>query len=160
MKKTNRTPEEAKMSFWKGFDITKIIIPNKEVTPKSQQNHTPTPIPTPIPTPKNNIKKPDGLPEKDLIQIGSVTKIKEEIEKLSKKLYDEKILLKVHAFVNKMFKENKNERAVLHSLTRCYAKSRYKNDFKKDGGPWAYCTKIIQVENGNYNEAEYFKTKA
>jgi len=31
-----------------------------------------------------------------------------------------------------------------------------KRKFNSD--PWAYCTKTIQVENGNFNEAESIKT--
>ena len=100
-----------------------------------------------------------AVPLKDIISNGSIPKIKAEIQKVGKELYDNKIFIEVFAFINKMLKENKSERAILHSLTRCYAKAMNKNGFDKDGGPWAYCTKIIQIENGNFNEAEYLKTK-
>ena len=107
-------------------------------------------------------KSTDGeiaVPLKDIISNGSIPKVKAKIQKVGKELYDNKIFPEVFAFINKMLKEQKSERAVLHSLTRCYAKSVGKGGFKKDGGPWAYCTKIIQIENGNFNEAEYLKTK-
>ena len=53
-----------------------------------------------------------------------------------------------------MLKEKKSERAILHTLVRC----AMKKDFLQ--GPWAYCLKIIQVEDGNFNEYEYRKDKS
>ena len=76
----------------------------------------------------------------------------EEIEKISKRLYDDGSFPKVHAFKNKMLKDKKNPRTILHALIRCHL-----TDPGKDAA-WAYCTKIIQVENGNYNEADFKKT--
>lgn len=99
-----------------------------------------------------------AVPLKDIISNGSIPKVKEEIQKAGKELYDNKIFIEVFAFINKMLKEKKSERAILHSLTRCYAKAVNKGGFKKDGSPWAYCTRIMQIENGNFNEAEYRKT--
>ena len=55
-----------------------------------------------------------------------------------------------------MLKQGKNERAILHTLTRCYLKHQTQPFTKKDS-PWAYCIKIIQVENGNFNERDYLK---
>lgn len=112
---------------------------------------------------KDNPKGKDGkiaVPLKNIISNGSIPKVKAEIQKVGKELYDKRIFPEVFAFINKIKKEQKSERAILHSLTRCYAKSVNKGGFKKDGGPWAYCTRIIQIENGNFNEAEHLKTQA
>lgn len=106
--------------------------------------------------------KTDGkkaVPFKNLISHGSIPKVKSEIQEIGKELYDKKTFPEVFAFINKMLKEQKSERAILHTLTRCCAKAIHNGGFKKDGGPWAYCMKIIQVENGNYNELEFRKTK-
>ncbi len=110
---------------------------------------------------KENPKGKDGkntVPLKNIISNGSLPKVKAEIKKIGKELYDNKIFPEVFAFINKMLKEQKSERAILHSLTRCYTKAMNKNGFDKDGGPWAYCTRIMQIENGNFNEAEYKKS--
>lgn len=107
------------------------------------------------------IKGTDGeitVPFNDIISHGSIPKVKSEIQEIGKELYDKKTFPGVFAFINKMLKEQKSERAILHTLTRCCAKAIHNGGFKKDGGPWAYCMKIIQVENGNYNELEYRKT--
>jgi len=107
-------------------------------------------------------KSTDGkkaVPSKDLISKSAIPKIKAETQKVGKELYDKKIFPKVFTFINKMLKEQKSERAILHTLTRCYAKAMNKDGFKKDGDPWAYCTRIMQIEDGNFNEAEYLKTK-
>jgi hypothetical protein len=69
-----------------------------------------------------------------------------------KKLTDEKIFPLAIKFKNSMLKENKNIRAILHTLSRCYLKKEF------SAGAWAYCKKIIDIENGNYNEADYQKT--
>ena len=82
-----------------------------------------------------------------------VPKINSEIETVTEKLYQEKIFPKVHAFKNKMLKKNQNERAILHTLSRCYLKRKFDKS-----GAWGYCMKIMQVENGNYNESDHNKT--
>jgi len=73
-----------------------------------------------------------------------------EIEKLCHEIYDKKIFSKVHQWKNKMIKDRQNEKAIYHTLVRCLKKEKL-----KDG--WSYCNKIIQAENGNYNEAESVK---
>ena len=108
---------------------------------------------------KNNKNKelkkyhPFGLPSKEILNDASLKKINSDIETLCEKLYQENIFAKVHAFKNQMLKKNKNERAVLHALSRCYMKRVFD---KSDA--WGYCLKIMQVEDGNYNEREYQKT--
>ena len=49
-----------------------------------------------------------------------------------------------------MLKDAKNHNALLHALTQVQR-------MPIKGGAWAYCTKIMQIENGNYNEADYVK---
>jgi hypothetical protein len=92
-------------------------------------------------------------PSEEILKEASIKKINTEIETVTEKLYQEKIFPKVHAFKNKMFKKSQNERAILHTLSRCYLKRKFDKS-----GAWGYCMKIMQVENGNYNESDYNKT--
>lgn len=92
-----------------------------------------------------------ALPDQEIINNASEPKIIEEIDKLAEFLYQEKIFPKCHAFKNTMLKKVRNPRAVLYCLIAVHT-------FKpKD--PWAYAEKIIQKENGNFNEREYRKTE-
>lgn len=93
-----------------------------------------------------------SLPSQQQINESSIPKVKTDLDKICEVLYNEKIFPKVHAFKNQMLKQGKNERAILHTLSRCYIKKTFKD------GPWAYCVKIIQIENGNFNERDYLKT--
>lgn len=93
-----------------------------------------------------------SLPSKEDISESSILKVKDDLKKITEELYTNKIFPKVHSFVNKMLKQNKNERAIIHTLTRCYLKKEFKND-----DPWAYCAHIIKIENGNFNEREHHK---
>lgn len=118
---------------------------NDEVTPLS-------PSPSPSPTPNKELKAPDGpfeLPSKEVIMEASELKIKEDIESVTKQLYDEKIFVKVHAFKNLALKQNQNLRSILHTLSRCY--------IAKPPEPWGYCLKTIGLENLNYNERDHVK---
>jgi hypothetical protein len=92
------------------------------------------------------------LPSKEDISESSILKLKGDLDKITKELYDSKIFPKVHTFKNQMLKKGKNERAIIHTLTRCYLKKEFINN-----DPWAYCTKIISVEDGNYNERDHNK---
>jgi hypothetical protein len=74
----------------------------------------------------------------------------DKINTISEALYRSKKFPKVHAFKNKMLKDSKNHNALLHALTQVQR-------LPIKSGAWAYCTKIMQVENGNYNEADYVK---
>jgi len=98
----------------------------------------------------SEVIKPGGLPSEEIIKEGSIPKVLEELESLCNDLYDKKIFPKVHAWKNKMLKEKTNPRALCHCLIRC--------GIKKPDEPWAYCTKIIKVENGNYNETDNLRT--
>lgn len=97
-------------------------------------------------------KEAFSLPSKEEINESSKIKLKQDIEELSQKLYEEKIFPKVHAFKNKMLKDGKNERTILHVLARCYLKRTFDED------AWAYCMEIMKIEDGNYNERDYLKT--
>lgn len=99
-----------------------------------------------------NESLPYKLPSKEEINESAQPKLIKDLNKICDELYEKKIFPKVHAFKNKMFKEGKNERAIIHTLTRCYLKKIFKDS------PWAYCEKIISIEDGNYNERDYLKT--
>ena len=86
--------------------------------------------------------------DKDVLKNASTKKIKEDIELVCEKIYQSGKFRSCHAFVNSMLKEKKNPRAILHTMTRILAEPQKEH-------PWAYCKKIIEVENGNYNEADY-----
>ena len=93
---------------------------------------------------------PFVLPSKEEIQEASDPKIEECIDQVCTKLYEEKIFPDVYAFKGKVIKGKKNGRGLLHVLARCY--------IAKPEDPWAYCQKIIAVEDLNYNERDYRKT--
>ena len=90
------------------------------------------------------------LPTKEEIQESSDPKLEEDIGKVCQRLYEDKIFPEVNVFKNKMRKNKKNLRAILHVLSRCY--------LSKPDDPWAFCQKIIQLEDLNYNERDYQKT--
>lgn len=92
---------------------------------------------------------PEDLTKEDLEE-SSLIKIKGELAKLTETLYQEKIFREAPKFKNQMLKQGKNPRAILHTLIRC--------QIKKPDDPWGYCTKIIQVVDGNYNERDQTKT--
>lgn len=89
------------------------------------------------------------LPSKEETQNFSDLKLDEALEDICKQLYEKKIFSEVFAFKNQMANGRKNKRALLHTLGRCY--------LSKPKKPWGYCTKIMKVENGNFNEQEYRK---
>ena len=90
-------------------------------------------------------------PSKHEIDNASSVKLIQDIEAISKELYDKKIFLKVNAWINQMRKQHKNDRAIIHTLLRCLMKP-------PKNSAWAYCTKIIQVEDGNFNERDNSRT--
>ena len=103
---------------------------------------------------KDPKKEPFQLPTKEEVNESSIPKIKEDLEKVCEHLYETEKFLKVHAFKNKMLKEGKYERAILHTLIRCSLKDKFQDS------AWGYCMKVIGIENGNYNEYEYRKDKS
>ena len=99
---------------------------------------------------KGTADAPFILPTKEEIQEASDPKIEKDIQDVCARLYEEKIFPEVHAFKNKMVKGKKNGRSLLHVLTRCY--------LARPEDPWAYCQKIIPLEDLNYNERDHTKT--
>lgn len=101
---------------------------------------------------KEQANAPFILPTKEEIQETSEPKLKENIEQVCSRLFEEKIFPEVNAFKNKMLKEKKNLRSILHTLCRAYLKREFEE------GPWAYCQKIIETESRKYNARDYEKT--
>ena len=90
---------------------------------------------------KNNKNKEKSPADADKIKI---------TDQVAEKLYRDKKFLKVHAFVNKMRRAGVNESALCHILLG-FSKRNI-----PEGSAWAYCTKALQIEHGNFNEAEHF----
>jgi hypothetical protein len=99
----------------------------------------------------NKSPEPFRLPSKELIENGSQNTILQNIEKVSKEIYDKKIWLDVHAFKNKMIKKNCNNKTILHALTRVLISCPKE--------PWAYCQTIMTKEDGNFNARDYEKNQ-
>ncbi len=95
---------------------------------------------------------PFNLPKKEEIEEGSDLMILGLVEKVCFQLYKLKIFPEVNSFKNKMIKEKKNPRSILHTLCRAYIRREF------DEGPWAYCQKIIEIEDKKYNARDYGKT--
>lgn len=106
---------------------------------------------------KSTRKDAFSVPGQEEINEASIIKLKADIKMMAEKIYQEGIFKKIHAFANKAAKFSKNERAILHTLNRCYIRGRRK-PFKDDKEAWAYCQKVIGIENGNYNERDHQKT--
>ena len=85
----------------------------------------------------------------DVIENASIRKILADIDLVCDKLIEANIFSKAHLFKSTMLKKGQNERAILHTLSKAYLKEKFER------GPWAYCTQILKVENGNYNEKEH-----
>jgi len=134
---------------WKAQAIPKAM--RKQCLDDGQPSPSPSPYPSPPPKNKKAAADaPFNLPSKEEIQESSDPKIEEYIQQVCARLFEEKIFPEANAFKNKMLKNRKNGRGVLHVLTRCY--------LARPDDPWAYCQKIIAVEDLNYNERDYRKT--
>lgn len=92
---------------------------------------------------------PVGLPSKEEISESSEPKIIQDLQRVCEELRPS--FAKVFAFKNAMLKKHKNPRAILHALVRC--RIRAPDD------PWAFCIKIMGVEDGNYNERDWRKSQ-
>jgi hypothetical protein len=101
---------------------------------------------------KEQADAPFSLPSKEEIQEASDPMILSQIDKICGKLYEEKIFPEVNAFKNKMLKQQKNPRSLLHTLCRAYIKREFTE------GPWAYCQQTILMESQNYNARDFLKT--
>lgn len=124
----------------------KSEVTHESLMPKDKDKDKDKEEDTSVPFPK--------LPTKDELENASIIKLKEKINIITKQLYDEKIFPKVNMWVNTMRKKKINDRTILHTLTRCYLKKTFDK-----GNAWGYCTKIISVEDGNYNEKDYRRTQ-
>jgi hypothetical protein len=125
----------------------------KKITTKDKQKITPSSSSSSSTT-KNNTKKgnnaPFQLPSKEEVTEASPIKTNNDLDQISKQLFNENIFREVYAFKNKMLKDKKNEKAVLHALCRCF--------LEKPKEPWPYCKKIVDTESGNYNEKDHSRT--
>ena len=95
---------------------------------------------------------PFKFPTQEEINESSEPKLKKDLKKICDELYNQEIFPKVHAFSNMMLKQEKNSRAIIHALGRCYLKRPLPDQ------AWGYCVQIMKVEDGNYNEREHGKT--
>jgi phage replication O-like protein O len=145
IKKDNEMPP----SYWfnKNYDTWKTLSKKIIVIKKDKKSYQKR---YPQKTKENSTSKEVHF-DKEKIQESAKQKIESDLNMVCEKLYAENIFPEVYKFKNLCLKKY-NSRALLHTLVRCYTK----RDF--DGGsPWAYCIKIIKVENGNYNERDYQK---
>jgi len=99
---------------------------------------------------KDNYSK--EYPTKEEINESAMPLVRKQVNELAEELYQQGVFPKAHAFKNQMLKQHKNPRAVLHALIRCSIKQ------PKPSECWGYCLQIMKVEDGNYNERDYWKT--
>lgn len=98
-------------------------------------------------------QEPFRLPLKEEIEHASKAMTLESINRVSDELYKSGKWKDVHACKNKLLKECKNERAILHALIRIYLKDPPPDE------PWAYCVQIMKQEDGNFNARDYEKNQ-
>jgi hypothetical protein len=97
---------------------------------------------------KNVNKKEKAADAVGVHNASTPQKIDETLDILADKLKSEKIFPQAKGFVTTWKNKGKNRGAILHALNAVYIKKKFK------AGPWAYARKVLDVENGNYNEAE------
>ena len=129
--------------------LEEYINKNNEMTHLDAERRlmTQTQSPNPNPNP-NHIPKRSEAALLD-IKNYSTKKIFEEMELISKELYEERIFKEVFAFKNTACKKKINPKATLRALVQC-KKNRPKE-------PWGYCTNILKVEDGNYNANDFMR---
>jgi len=120
----------SKISTWKRISKRKMVSKRKL---NGFQKET-------IPI-KDNNKDKESTANADILK---------KINDLAETLYQQKRFPKVHAFKNKILKDKQNANALYHALTRLQIATKIQAE-----SAWAYCAKIMQVENGNYNEQEF-----
>lgn len=109
---------------------------NKKAS-NAECNGSVTPLsPTPSPTPNINTSSAGADPS---------------LKKLSDQLYFDKVFVGAPKFVNRMLALKKNKNAIAHTLSQMIRHG----PFESDNHAWAYGCKIMGVENGNFNEADY-----
>jgi len=144
---------------WLADEWTKKMIKklrsNSRVKPEPAPESLP-PIEEEVRRKKKDIKEKQGclfvLPSKEEVDESALPKIREDTAAICEKLYRDKIFLESYQFKNKMLAEGKNERAILHTLMRCYMKKKFEK------GAWGYCLNIMKIESGNFSEREYGKS--
>lgn len=104
----------------------------------------PSPIPSPIPSPSLKESPP-----------AAVDFLNSSLEKKIKYLAENNIFPKAPVFANDQIKRGRNVQAIEHAFNQLYQKSK-NNNFQSNGA-WGYCTKIVNVESGNYNERDAVK---
>lgn len=86
---------------------------------------------------------------KEFISNASTLKLKDEIKDMA--FEAKKIFPNVYKWIQKYKNKNVNQRSIVLALMRLNLKSQ--------GGtidnPWSYCTQIVEIENGNFNEADH-----
>ena len=113
---------------------TTINITNKEPTDNQQ-----------ITTDKNvkNVKNNNNSKSADADTEKKLSLLADSLKKSGR-------FLRVYTFIGKMRKLKKNINSVYHALDRLSKTLKVPPD-----SAWAFCTKIVEVESGNYNEQEY-----
>ncbi|MEJ5359894.1 MAG: hypothetical protein WHT06_14635 [Desulfobacterales bacterium] len=129
-------------------------IKTSTLSSKGTDDPPPEPIPASPPSAPLSLARP---PTKQEIEISALPKVEEDIYALCERLHEERVFVKAHAFANAMLKRKKNPRAVLHALTRCLVKAQAEPFTDQQSAPWAYCSKILGIENGNFNEIDHRK---
>jgi 5-methylcytosine-specific restriction endonuclease McrA len=141
-RKQSRTPEQAEMSFWRGFDKTKLQY-NSDITPPSSSSTSSS---------KNRLSSnednqpPAGHFEKKIQDPKTLSAIIEVCQKLEGKISQFNPYQMVQKFVGK------HPMAILTVLT---ALQRYVDNeipFKK--GPWPVANTVMKKEEQNYAERE------
>ena len=126
----------------------------------------PTEVPTEVPTAETRLEleeirelSTDGAiappTEQEKLKEIQAERLKQSIDEITEKLYKGNRFPDVYAFRGKMWKQGKNDRAILHTLEAVLRK----RDFN-GGNPFAYAVAIMNKENGNYNEADHTEEAA
>lgn len=119
---------------------------NSTEFPEIPVTSVPVPVPISVKEKEPEFLKDQKLPDVEEIMFSSGPKLKRDLEEIANELKNAKLFPKAFAFKNKALKEKKNLRAVLHTLKQCF--------INRPDEPWAYCTYVLGVEDGNYNERE------
>ena len=106
-------------------------------------------------TTPNKDKKVNELKEKEVQIPQAVDFLNSSLEKKIKYLAENNIFPKAPVFANDQIKRGRNVQAIEHAFNQLYQKSK-NNNFQSNGA-WGYCTKIVNVESGNYNERDAVK---
>jgi hypothetical protein len=96
------------------------------------------------------------LTEEERLKKIEVERLREQIDMVTDKLKKSGKFPDVYSFRGKMWKQGKNDRAILHTLEAVLRKSGGFNS-NHPSEPFAYAVSIMNKENGNYNEADHRK---